>query len=261
MSELEAMGLCINRLRHKSSKIGLYGKHMLTLGHYLNGQNTEKDKLHRLPESKIQVGDNVGIFKSNQNFATNALVKGIIYKISDLKVIVSLYKEDDFEDAQLTDQIISLVLDVNEVTYNRYKRVLDDIEHFAQVPQNYTYHLINVLLNYENCHQINANVKRADIVSASEWKWFKADLNTDQQEAIKFCLQQESVGLIHGPPGTGKTMTVCELIYQAAVRGMKILACAGSNIAVDNIVERLSKPFLEAGVHIWCTSPPPTSFQ
>jgi superfamily I DNA and/or RNA helicase len=36
-------------------------------------------------------------------------------------------------------------------------------------------------------------------------------------------------------------MTVCELIYQAVKRGMKVLACAGSNVAVDNIVERVNK--------------------
>lgn len=40
-------------------------------------------------------------------------------------------------------------------------------------------------------------------------------------------------------------MTVCELIYQASKKGMKILACAGSNIAVDNIVERIGKTDLK----------------
>ena len=46
---------------------------------------------------------------------------------------------------------------------------------------------------------------------------------------------------MHGPPGTGKTSTICEFIVQASKLGMRILACAGSNIAVDNIVERLDK--------------------
>jgi ATP-dependent RNA/DNA helicase IGHMBP2 len=42
------------------------------------------------------------------------------------------------------------------------------------------------------------------------------------------------------PPGTGKTTTVVEFIAQCARAGKKVLACAPSNIAVDNLVERLA---------------------
>lgn len=46
--------------------------------------------------------------------------------------------------------------------------------------------------------------------------------------------------MIHGPPGTGKTTTVVELIAQMSkLYKSKVLACAPSNIAVDNIIERL----------------------
>ena len=49
------------------------------------------------------------------------------------------------------------------------------------------------------------------------------------------------VGMIHGPPGTGKTTTVVELILQTVkTQRSKVLACAPSNIAVDNIIERLA---------------------
>jgi ATP-dependent RNA/DNA helicase IGHMBP2 len=46
--------------------------------------------------------------------------------------------------------------------------------------------------------------------------------------------------MIHGPPGTGKTTTVVEFILQTCyLQKSKVLACAPSNIAVDNIIERL----------------------
>jgi len=46
--------------------------------------------------------------------------------------------------------------------------------------------------------------------------------------------------MIHGPPGTGKTTTVVEYIIQTIKhQKSKVLACAPSNIAVDNIIERL----------------------
>ncbi len=64
-------------------------------------------------------------------------------------------------------------------------------------------------------------------------------LNDSQREAIAFALAARDVAIIHGPPGTGKTTTVVELIRQAVARGEKVLACAPSNHAVDNLLEKL----------------------
>jgi len=72
-------------------------------------------------------------------------------------------------------------------------------------------------------------------------KFFNKNLNDSQIDAIEFCLQSNELALIHGPPGTGKTTTVVELILQAVQLGKKILVVAPSNIAVDNIAEKLIK--------------------
>jgi ATP-dependent RNA/DNA helicase IGHMBP2 len=64
-------------------------------------------------------------------------------------------------------------------------------------------------------------------------------LNESQIEAVQFALSARDVGLIHGPPGTGKTTTVVEVIRQAIRRGRKVLACAPSNLAVDNVFQKL----------------------
>lgn len=64
-------------------------------------------------------------------------------------------------------------------------------------------------------------------------------LNASQQEAIQFALSASDVAILHGPPGTGKTTAVVEFIRQAVRRGQKVLACAPSNLAVDNLLERL----------------------
>ncbi|XP_070687490.1 DNA-binding protein SMUBP-2 isoform X2 [Pempheris klunzingeri] len=52
---------------------------------------------------------------------------------------------------------------------------------------------------------------------------------------------QRELAVIHGPPGTGKTTTVVEIILQAVKQGQKVLCCAPSNVAVDNLVERLAQ--------------------
>ena len=68
---------------------------------------------------------------------------------------------------------------------------------------------------------------------------FRAELNESQQQAVRFALSADDLAVIHGPPGTGKTTTVVELITQATERGQKVLACAPSNTAVDNLLEKL----------------------
>lgn len=64
-------------------------------------------------------------------------------------------------------------------------------------------------------------------------------LDDSQRAAVDLALSANDVAIIHGPPGTGKTTTVVELIRQAIRRGEKVLACAPSNLAVDNLLERL----------------------
>jgi len=65
-------------------------------------------------------------------------------------------------------------------------------------------------------------------------------LNSSQKDAIKFALASREVALIHGPPGTGKTHTLIELILQLLAQKKRLLVCGPSNISVDNIVERLA---------------------
>ena len=65
-------------------------------------------------------------------------------------------------------------------------------------------------------------------------------LNAEQEAALDLADRAEDVALVHGPPGTGKTTVLVEVIRRAAARGEKVLATAPSNLAVDNLVERLA---------------------
>lgn len=70
-------------------------------------------------------------------------------------------------------------------------------------------------------------------------------LNPPQEDAVAFALAAPDVASIHGPPGTGKTTTVVELIRRAVAQGEKVLACAPSNAAVDNLLDKLLAAGLE----------------
>ena len=64
-------------------------------------------------------------------------------------------------------------------------------------------------------------------------------LNASQERAVNEVLRAKDVAVVHGPPGTGKTTTLVEAIYETLRRESQVLVCAQSNMAVDWISEKL----------------------
>ena len=64
-------------------------------------------------------------------------------------------------------------------------------------------------------------------------------LNVSQERAVNEVLRAKDVAVVHGPPGTGKTTTLVEAIYETLRRENQVLVCAQSNMAVDWISEKL----------------------
>ena len=64
-------------------------------------------------------------------------------------------------------------------------------------------------------------------------------LNPAQEAAVNKVLHAKDVAIVHGPPGTGKTTTLVEAIYETLHRESQVLVCAQSNMAVDWISEKL----------------------
>ena len=71
-------------------------------------------------------------------------------------------------------------------------------------------------------------------------------LNPSQERAVNDVLRSKDVMVVHGPPGTGKTTTLVEAIYETLHRESQVLVCAQSNMAVDWISEKL----VDRGVNV-----------
>jgi superfamily I DNA and/or RNA helicase len=71
-------------------------------------------------------------------------------------------------------------------------------------------------------------------------------LNHTQEHAVNEVLRAKDVAIVHGPPGTGKTTTLVEAIYETLHRESQVLVCAQSNMAVDWISEKL----VDRGVNV-----------
>ncbi|RUM44448.1 MAG: IGHMBP2 family helicase [Hydrogenimonas sp.] len=122
---------------------------------------------------------------------------------------------------------IRLDLFVNDVTFKRMERNLEALRHL-EPPMS---QIRDTLLGL-------SQPKSSKVV---EFTPENSRLNRKQKEAVGKALGSHDIALIHGPPGTGKTTAVVETILQCVKQGKKVLASADSNVAVDNILEKLAQ--------------------
>lgn len=120
-----------------------------------------------------------------------------------------------------------------------YKRMMSSMGKLSELYQKTDNQIIKILLGLELYNQrliSGKPLKRSDL--------FDKNLNDSQVEAVSFAINDSPITIIHGPPGTGKTYTVIELIKQLCfTHGERVLVCGPSNISVDTILERLSSAF------------------
>lgn len=156
-------------------------------------------------------------------------IPGILSRKRGGRLAVTL---DDFPPERLLHGHFNLDLEAPETTFRRGKRAIED---FASVkPTSDAGKLREALFGDSESERFPGAITT----------FFDERLNEVQRHAVEEALFTEPVGFIHGPPGTGKTRTLVELIRQALARGERVLATAASNAAVDHLAEGL----LEAGV-------------
>jgi len=92
-------------------------------------------------------------------------------------------------------------------------------------------------------------------ISEPEWELLIDDTidgTAEQREFVRAALASTDLCLLQGPPGSGKTTAICELVYQAIRRGERVLLCASTHVAIDNALEKLysARPELIEAVRI-----------
>ncbi len=81
--------------------------------------------------------------------------------------------------------------------------------------------------------------------SVSVNQWFvltdtSIDGTREQQEFVHKALGTKDFALLEGPPGSGKTTAICELVLQLVSRHKRVLLCGSTHVAIDNVIERLA---------------------
>lgn len=126
------------------------------------------------------------------------------------------------------------------VEYNTYilKRQQNAVENLAISPKKYHLPLINLMrqerdFTWEEVQSI-ANPERWFVLTNED-----LDGTAEQREFVQKALGTPDFAILEGPPGSGKTTALLELIAQVAGKGGRALMVASTHVAVDNVLERL----------------------
>ncbi|KAM8816062.1 DNA-binding protein SMUBP-2 [Rhynchonycteris naso] len=218
LKELQRRGVCLLKLQASSQRTGLYGQLLVTF------EPRRCASVGVLSSNSFSSGDIVGVYDEGGQLAT-----GVLTRITQKSVTVAFDQSCDLQLSLDRETAYRLLKLANDVTYKRLKKALIALKKYRTGPASA---LIDVLFGGR------APSPACDIEAPT---FYNASLDASQREAVLFALSQRELAIIHGPPGTGKTTTVVEVILQAVRRGCKVLCCAPSNVAVDNLVEQLAR--------------------
>ena len=123
-----------------------------------------------------------------------------------------------------TAERLGLQLYFDETSYRTMTRALDDVINGKGKRMQ---ELLKVFGGLQAARQLT--------IKPMSFPW----LNPTQEKAVNEVLRAKDVAVVHGPPGTGKTTTLVEAIYETLHRETQVLVCAQSNMAVDWISEKL----------------------
>eukprot|EP00978_Attheya_sp_CCMP212_P030209 scaffold110308_cov53-Attheya_sp.AAC.1 len=241
--------------------------------------------LKLLPSHRLTVGDEVEIVSSgkvSQKKGHSSGAAGVISALTETSISIALFgsnnnnrhnhtnnnkngkeggggggkkngkpKNEDEEEAQLPSPPLSVVPRSSVEVHRKMLQALDELGKHG-VDHRIAGTVIQAAFSTPrgSSATTSSTSTTSKQVIYPKMEPFNSNLDHTQLEAIQFALHSPSpIALIHGPPGTGKTTTIAELIQQAVhVHKLKVLVTAPSNVAVDNLLERLV-----------VASPPPSS--
>ncbi|KAL2175935.1 P-loop containing nucleoside triphosphate hydrolase protein [Thermothelomyces heterothallicus CBS 202.75] len=262
---LQRAGVALVNLTVASQRTGLGGRTVLELAPHpataSSGGPGSSSSSADLPEHGIRVGDIVlvaeqpssgGVRKKDAKASSSSSsssssegcgVKGVVTRVGKGAVGVAVDdgsedgggKEDRVDALAAGEKKVWIVKVADDVTFRRMNSTM---ERLAKMEEREYSAFVRVLFGLSSPSPVPADLTKDEEVG--EIEWIDPTLNDSQKDAIRFALASKEIGLIHGPPGTGKTHTLIELILQLLKRNFRILVCGPSNISVDNIVERLA---------------------
>ena len=186
-------------------------------------RTTQIDKPHQFSSGK-----NVSLFSNKQDEVLE--ITGTIKSVSknSLKLIIHSDELPDW----CYDGKLGINIQFDDNSYNEMQLALDVV---INANNNRIAELREMI---EGTLPISFQKTNNDIIIPQ--------LNLSQNKAVRHVLSVNDIGVIHGPPGTGKTTSLVQAIRLTLQTENQILVCAPTNSAVDLITEKL----IELGIDV-----------
>lgn len=171
----------------------------------------------------FQSGKVVSVFSNSSGTPEKEHVNGVVNYVRDSLMVVTLHGDE------LPDWIEGGLLGVDvmfdEMSYREMELALNEV----MKAEGRVGELRQILLGEQpaQLRKLPEKILSTDV------------LNESQLQAFQKVISAQDVGLIHGPPGTGKTTTLVEAIVHTLKQERQTLVCAPSNAAVDLLADKL----------------------
>ena len=216
---------------------------------YYNSLNQLAIEVHRETTSEddtdiehnFEFGKPVVFFKTNEslNTKTNKPLSKITYYnftgtvsyVDGDRMVVTVPDSAPLLELQNSEQQVGVQLFFDETSY---RTMFDALDRVMRAKNGRLAYLRDLFYTKQKPQTYN--------FAPMQFPW----LNPTQERAVNEVLRAKDLMVVHGPPGTGKTTTLVEAIYETLHRESQVLVCAQSNMAVDWISEKL----VDRGVNV-----------
>lgn len=211
-------GICWYPIRVKRHYIGTGERVIMEIE-----RTTELDQPHVFGSGKV-----VSVFSNANHKADQNHTGGVINYVRDNTMLITM-NADDLPD-WMDDGHLGVDVMFDEMTYREMEFALKAV---IKADEGRITELREVLLG------------KKEAAFNEDQHVHVTGLNSSQEKALNKVLSAQDVGIIHGPPGTGKTTTLVHAIHEAVKTEKQVLVCAPSNAAVDLLAEKLCEVGLE----------------
>ena len=183
------------------------------------------------PNFKLFEKNKLDIFKNDNLIIEGAKVR---FKINDSVILFCKNIKNLFENGKYQIQIKESV--------KNYERMIAGAKKFSSKKNLMNQNIMQMILGQAQDLNINIrekNVKQITLIPKLLQERIK--MNLCQEKAIKNALMYH-LSIVIGPPGSGKTLLLVNLVHNIHKGSTeKILICAQTNQAIDNIIKLLKK--------------------